>query len=213
MRVVRARLASTLGRQRRATSSRVDRDRDRGRDCDDARRLPRCKTPMMGRDVIGIGHHASARTHPSPLIRRVTTRHSDPVARAMETREGWCGWCLMRGGVRGGSRLVSESQAWVFFFIRLDVSCVRTGVVSRTIGRGGVYGRRRAFYGCRTHRKCPFEGMFFHQTRSVGRSVVSVVSVGRARGRETRRQSSSVGRRRSSVGRRSRRRVVYRVIH
>ena len=51
------------------------------------------------------------------------------------------------GGVRGGSRLVSENQAWVFFFIRLDVSCARTmGVVSRTSGRGGVYGRCRAFY-------------------------------------------------------------------
>ena len=42
---------------------------------------------------------------------------------------------------------MSENQAWVFFFIRLDVSCARTmGVVSRTSGRGGVYGRCRAFY-------------------------------------------------------------------
>ncbi len=49
MRGVRA-LASGKKTSRDVES--IDRDRDRGRDCGDARRLPRRETPMMGRDVI-----------------------------------------------------------------------------------------------------------------------------------------------------------------
>ena len=127
-------------------------------------------------------------------------------------------------GVRGGSRLVRERQAWVFFV------CVfvfhQIGLRARVCeGRLSDHWTRWcvlvsplscALYGCRTHRACPFEGMFFRQMRSVGRSVVSVVSVvsvAREGGMETRRQSASIGRRAFVGVGRLENRVAHRVVH
>ena len=120
--------------------------------------------------------------YPSPLIRPVVTRRSDPVrhvAREGETRER-DGMASAGGGVRGGSRLVRERQAWVFFvcvfvFHQIGLRArVCEGRLSDHWTRWCVLVWRLscALYGCRAHRACPFDAnsMFFRQTRSVGRS-------------------------------------------